>query len=58
LSILGRQYAEATDDLAVFTVVNLLGLAATSLGGLMYAKGLYVPYLTVGAAANAARIAL
>jgi len=24
----------------------------------MYAKGLYVPYLTVGAAANAARIAL
>jgi hypothetical protein len=58
LSILGRQYAEAVDDLAVFAVANLLGLAAGSLGGLMYAKGLYLHYLAVGVAANAARIAL
>jgi len=58
LSILGRQYVEAAADLAVFAVADLLGLAAGSLGGLMYAKGLYVPYLTVGVAANAARIAL
>jgi len=42
----------------VFTVANLLGLATASLGSLMYAKGHYVPYLAVGAAANAARIAL
>jgi O-antigen/teichoic acid export membrane protein len=58
LSILGQQYAEAADALAVFTVANLLGLAAASLGSLMYAKGLYLHYLAVGAAANAARIAL
>jgi O-antigen/teichoic acid export membrane protein len=58
LSILGRQYAEAADALAVFTVANLLGLATASLGSLMYAKGRYVPYLTVGMAANATRIVL
>jgi hypothetical protein len=58
LSILGRQYAEAADALAVFTVANLLGLAAGPLGGLTYAKGHYVPYLTVGVAANVTRIAL
>jgi O-antigen/teichoic acid export membrane protein len=58
LSILGRQYAEAADALAVFTVANLLGLAAGSLGDLMYAKGLYVPYLTVGVAANVTKIML
>jgi O-antigen/teichoic acid export membrane protein len=58
LSILGRQYAEAADDLAVFTVANLLGLAAGPLGSLMYAKGHYVPYLTVGVAANVTRIVL
>jgi O-antigen/teichoic acid export membrane protein len=56
LSILGRQYAEAADALAVFAVANLLGLAAGPLGSLMYAKGLYVPYLTVGVAANVTRI--
>jgi O-antigen/teichoic acid export membrane protein len=58
LSILGRQYAEAAAALAVFTVANLLGLAAGPLGGLTYAKGLYMPYLTVGVAANATRIVL
>ncbi len=58
MSILGRQYAEAADALAVFAVADLLGLAAGSLGGLMYAKGLYVPYLTVGVAANVTRIVL
>ena len=58
LSILGRQYAEAADALAVFTVANLLGLAAGPLGSLTYAKGFYVPYLAVGVAANAARISL
>ncbi|AKT34833.1 hypothetical protein PYWP30_01205 [Pyrobaculum sp. WP30] len=58
LSILGRQYAEAAAALAVFTVANLIGLAAGSLGGLMYAKGLYMPSLAVGMAANVTRIAL
>jgi len=58
LSILGWQYVEAADALAVFTVANLLGLAAGSLGSLMYAKGLYVPYLTVGVVANVTRIVL
>jgi len=58
LSILGWQYAEAADALAVFTVADLLGLAAGPLGSLMYAKGFYVPYLAVGVAANVTRIAL
>ncbi len=58
LSILGRQYVEAVDALAVFTVANLLGLAAGSLGNLMYAKGLYMPFLAVGVAANVTRIVL
>jgi O-antigen/teichoic acid export membrane protein len=58
LSILGRQYAEAADALAVFTAADLLGLAASPLGSLMYAKGHYAPYLTVGVAANVTRIVL
>lgn len=58
LSILGRQYAEAAAALAVFTVANLLGLAAGPLGGLTFAKGLYTPFLVVGVAANVTRIVL
>ena len=42
----------------MFTVADLLGLAAGSLGNLMYAKGHYMPYLTVGVAANVSRIVL
>lgn len=58
LSILGRQYAEAAAALAVFTVADLIGLAAGPLGGLTYAKGLYTPFLAVGVAANVTRIVL
>jgi len=58
LSILGRQYAEAADALAVFVVANLLGLAAGSLGSLTYARGFYLFYLAVGVVSNVARIVL
>jgi O-antigen/teichoic acid export membrane protein len=58
LSILGSQYAEAADALAVFATANLVGLAAGSLGNLAYARGAYLFYLAVGLAANATRIAL
>jgi len=58
LSILGRQYAEAADALAVFTVANLLGLAAGALGNLTYARDFYLFYLAVGVVSNAVRIVL
>jgi len=58
LSILGRQYAEAADALAIFVVGDLLILAAGALGNLTYARGFYLFYLAVGVVANAVRIVL
>ena len=58
LALLGRQYVEAADALAVFVLANLAALAAQSLSSLVYAEGSYYTYLGVGAAANAARVVL
>jgi hypothetical protein len=58
LALLGGQYAEAADALAVFVLANLAALAAQSLSSLVYAEGFYFTYLGVGVASNATRIVL
>ncbi|WP_258870565.1 hypothetical protein [Pyrobaculum aerophilum] len=58
LALLGPQYTEAADALAVYATANTLLLTVTVLSSLVYSQGKYRHVLIGGLASNAARVLL
>ncbi|WP_333638865.1 hypothetical protein [Pyrobaculum aerophilum] len=58
LALLGPQYTEAADALAVYATANTLSLTVTVLSSLVYSQGKYRHVLIERLASNAARVLL